>query len=462
MNCCRSWKISGCVRAGFDMEPTLLEILDAREKRAEKQKQLLSRYGQPLLCFTMNIPGPVKLDRDIRLGFYVGCRLLDDALRGLKLLYREEEVAVTGCQAWYVVEAPARQLKEIAVDLEETDLIGRLFDMDVLDTDGKKLSREDMGKPRRKCLLCNNDAAVCARSRAHGLEQLQDRTGFLLYMAARQYHCEYIAVRAWLALQQEVSTTPKPGLVDRSNNGAHKDMDLRHFFISANALRPYFADCAREGYLTRDLPPEETFQKLRPLGMEAEKTMLEATGGVNTHKGAIFSLGLLCAAAGRLPAEDLTPEKLLRECAVMTKGLTERDLGHVTRETAATAGEKLYALYGVTGIRGQAEAGFPAVRDTGLPVLRQGLKQGLSLNDAGCATLLHLLCAAEDTNLIKRGGMETAQQIRQEIRVLLDAEPYPAPDKISALDGEFIKKNLSPGGSADLLALTYFLHFLCR
>lgn len=444
------------------MEPTLIEILDAREQRVQKQKELLQTYQKPLLCFTMNIPGPVKLDRDISLGFYVGCRLLEDALRGIRILYREQEQANTGCQAWYVVDLPVRKLKEIALDVEDTELIGRLFDMDVLDTDGSKLSREDMGRPRRKCLICDNDAALCARSRAHGLEQLQDRTGFLLYMAARQYHCEYIAVNAWLALQQEVSTTPKPGLVDRHNKGAHTDMDLRHFFVSANALRPYFAQCAQEGYLTRDLLPKETFQKLRPLGMEAEKTMLEATGGVNTHKGAIFSLGLLCAAAGRLSVEDLVPEKLLGECAAMTQGLVEADLGSVTAESAVTVGEKLYAAYGITGIRGQAEQGFPAVRDTGLPVLRQGMKQGLSLNDAGCAALLHLLCNSDDTNLIKRGGMETAQQIRQEIRDLLDAEPYPAPEKIAELDREFIQKNLSPGGSADLLALTYFLHFLCR
>ena len=444
------------------MEPTLAEILDAREQRVMKQKELLARYGQPLLCFTMNIPGPVKLDRDVSLGFYVGCRLLDDALRGAKILYRETEQENTGCQAWYVVEIPPEKLKEIAMELEDTPYIGRLFDMDVLDAAGKKLSRQDMGQQARKCLICDKDAVICARSRAHGLTELQDRTGFLLYIAAREYYCEYVAVQAWLALQQEVNTTPKPGLVDRNNKGAHKDMDLRHFFVSANALRPYFTQCAQEGYLTRDEAPEETFRRLRPLGMEAERTMLRATGGVNTHKGAIFSLGLLCAAAGRLGTDALTPETLLGECAAMTKGLVERDLGSITPKTAKTFGEKLYAEQGITGIRGQAEQGFPAVKDTGLPVLRQGLQQGLSLNDAGCAALLHLLCAADDTNLIKRGGMETAQNVRQAIQTLLDADPYPDTEKITELDNDFIQKNLSPGGSADLLALTYFLHFLCR
>lgn len=444
------------------MEPTLIEILDAREQRVQKQKELLQTYQKPLLCFTMNIPGPVKLDRDISLGFYVGCRLLEDTLRGIRILYREQEQANTGCQAWYVVEMPARDLKEIAMELEDTELIGRLFDMDVLDPQGKKLSRTDLGHPRRKCLLCDNDAVVCARSRAHGLAELQDRTGFLLYMAARQYYCEYIAVQAWLALQQEVTTTPKPGLVDRNNSGAHKDMDLRHFFVSANALRPYFADCAREGFLSRDEAPAETFRRIRPLGVAAEKTMLEATGGVNTHKGAIFSLGLLCAAVGRVEVSRLTPGDLCTECAAMTKGLVEADLSGITEDLAVTPGQQLYVRYGITGIRGQAESGFPAVRDVGLPMLRRGLKQGLSLNDAGCATLLHLLCTAEDTNLIKRGGRETASEIQQAIGDLLETEPYPAPDRIAALDREFIEKSLSPGGSADLLALTYFLHFLCK
>ena len=269
-----------------------------------------------------------------------------------------------------------------------------------------------------------------------------------------------IATRAYFALSQEVTTTPKPGLVDGNNSGAHKDMGIRHFFVSANALRPYFCDCAEQGFVTRDQDPKKTFAAIRPLGMEAEKTMLKATHGVNTHMGAIFSLGLLCAAMGRLSPDDWTAEKLLPECAAMTAGIVAADLGGVTTDNARTAGERLYAAYGVTGVRGQAQAGFPAVSQVGLPILRQGLAQGLSLNDAGSVTLLHLIAAADDTNLIHRGGREKQLAVKAQLADLLKDTPFPEKAVIEELDQQFIRENLSPGGSADLLAMCYLLFFL--
>ena len=444
------------------MEVSLQEILTAREKRVQRQKQLLETYNKPLLCFTMNIPGPIKLDRDISIGFHVGMWMLRDALPPKPVLHKEHHILSTGCESYYVVDMPALELKKLAVDLEETDPIGRLFDMDVLDADGKKLSRGELNLPRRTCLLCDNDTAVCARSRAHSLEELGDRTGFLLYLCARQWMSEYIATRAYFALSKEVSTTPKPGLVDGNNSGSHKDMDLRHFFASANALRPFFCRFAETGFLTRDLPAEETLKTLRPIGMEAEAAMLKATRGVNTHKGAIFSLGMLCAAAGRLSPEKWQPERLLRECAAMAQGIVSRELGAVTEETAKTFGEQLYATYGIGGIRGQAEAGFPAVLQAGLPVLQSGIKQGLSLNDAGACTLLHLLAATDDTSLIHRCDRKTQLQLQKEISAVLTNTPYPSMETIQEMDKAFIEKNLSPGGSADLLAMTYFLYFLLQ
>jgi holo-ACP synthase/triphosphoribosyl-dephospho-CoA synthase len=358
------------------------------------------------------------------------------------------------------VDLPAQELKQLAMDLEDTDPIGRLFDMDVLDTDGKKLSREELGKARRKCLLCDRDAAICARSRAHGLDALQDRTGFLLYLSARQWMTEFVAVKAFLALTQEVSATPKPGLVDRRNQGAHKDMGVMHFFASANALRPYFCRFAEAGFLTRDMAPEETFAKIRAIGLEAEQAMYKATHGVNTHKGAIFSIGLVCAAAGRLSPEDWQAEKLLGACAAMTKGLVANDFAGVTEQTAKTAGERIFAQYGISGVRGQAEAGFPAVLHTGLPVLEEGLAAGLSMERAGCAALLSMLTATADTNLLARSDRQTAQKVSREVALLLAKNRYPDGQVLSALDEAFVEKNLSPGGTADLLSAVYFLHFL--
>ena len=442
------------------MNELLHEILAARELRAQKQRALLDKFGVPLLCFTMNIPGPVKFDRDVSIGFHLGNWLLKESLKGRKVLHFESSTAITGCEAFYVVDMPARELKQLAVELEQIDPIGRLFDMDVLTPDGQKVSREELGYPKRKCLLCDQDAVVCAGRRTHSADQLRRQSGFYLYIAARQWMCEYIATRAYFALNQEVSTTPKPGLVDGKNTGAHKDMDIRHFFASANALRPYFCNFAEQGFLTRDLPAQETLAAIRPMGLEAEQAMLKATHGVNTHKGAIFRLGIMCAALGRLSPDLWQPEQILRECATIAQGVADRDFAGVTAENAKTAGERLFADYGITGVRGQAQAGFPAVGDVGFPTLQQALEKGLSFNDAGAVTLLHLIAATDDTNLIHRGGRKKQLQIKQQIADLLQADPFPSMEVITDLDKQFIQENLSPGGSADLLALTYFLYFL--
>ena len=436
------------------MEATLQEILAAREWRVNKQRELLNTFQKPLLCFTMNIPGPEKWNQEISIGFTVGNLLLREELRNI--IHYERHCNTAGCTAFYVVDMPVQMLKQCAVQIENTVSIGRLFDMDVLEISGEKLSRNDLGYKPRKCYICQEDARVCARSRAHGLDVLQAKTKELLKEAA-QWLAEYIAVNAYFALNQEVNTTPKPGLVDRNNNGSHKDMGIRHFFISANALRPYFYRLAHAGYLTKDLAAKKTFETIRPIGVEAEKAMLQATGGINTHKGAIFNMGLLCAAAGRIPPHEWTADRLLEECAAMTNGIVTEDFKTVNLINAQTIGEKLFAQYGITGVRGLAEAGYPIVRDIGLPIYKSAIAHGCNANHAGSIVLLYMIANTDDTNLIHRSSRTRQLEIRKEIRNLLNNDPYPSIETIAKLDKRFIEENLSPGGSADLLAMTYFL-----
>ena len=144
----------------------------------------------------------------------------------------------------------------------------------------------------------------------------------------------------------------------------------------------------------------------------------------------------------------------------MTAGLVEADLSGITGETAQTTGEMLYAAFGITGIRGQAEAGFPAVENVGLPILRQALEKGLAFNDALCITLLHLLPVTEDTNFIHRSNLKKWNDTQKEISDFLQADPFPSLEAILELDRRFIAENLSPGGTADLLAVTCFLYLL--
>ena len=440
------------------MEISLHQILDARERRAARQRALLAQFGKPLICFTMNIAGPVKYSELIARGFRLGCTLLESQLQGegIPIVHFEQEEAETGCQAFYAVDCASAQAKALCVQIEEQLPVGRLFDMDVLSPDGRK---EERSTPRR-CLLCDQPAQVCGRSRAHSVEALQRRTNQLLREAVIAQDAREIARIAQQSLLYEVCTTPKPGLVDCDNSGSHRDMDIFTFMSSSAALFPYFETCARIGLETAELPAPEVFSRLRLPGKLAEQAMLRATAGVNTHKGAIFSLGILCAAAGRLPQLQRTPEAVCGQCAAMTKGITTNDFAGITPENAVTAGQKLYAKYGITGVRGQAEAGFPAVLEAGIPTLKAGLQKGLSLNDAGCAALLHLMAAATDTNLIHRSDPDTQKAVTEQISHLLQETPFPRRDVLETLDAAFIRQNLSPGGTADLLAITYFLQFL--
>ena len=435
------------------MEDAMMEILAAREQRVQHQKDLLSRFQKPLICFTMNIPGPEKDNYIVAHGFELGSRLLTAALDKEKLLYTEKRVTAAGRESFFVVDAPAETLKRITVRLEDASPVGRVFDMDVITPEGAKLSRDALGLPGRKCLLCGQPAAVCGRSRAHDVQQLQEKTWQLLAEGVS----DDIARMAVQSLLCELYATPKPGLVDQNNSGSHEDMDIFTFLRSAAVLWPYFRRCARIGL--EGGRPGEIFARLRQAGIEAEQTMFHATGGVNTHKGAIFSVGILCGAAGTLlPEEWADPELVGNRCAALARGLVRRDFEFM--EKPETAGEKLFEQYGITGARGQAESGFAVARRTGLPVLEQGLEQGHSWNDSLCAALLHILAVTQDTNLIKRGNLAVLGQVQGAVHAMLMASPYPPREVLEALDKAFIRQKLSPGGSADLLAAACFFRFL--
>lgn len=446
-------------------EVTLPEMLDVRERRAARQRELLGQYHAPLISFTMNIPGPVKDSPLIRRGFWAGLALLEERLgrAGLPLLHREEREGHTGCEALWVSGGEALEIKRLCVQIEDTFPLGRLFDLDVLTPAGEKLDRELVGGGGRDCIVCGAPGRDCAARRLHSVPQLQEAVRAILtgyfYAADR----DRAAVLATQALLDEAHTTPKPGLVDENNTGSHTDMDLAAFERSARTLTPYWSKCFELGREGAESPPEETFPALQRAGLEAERAMLEVTGGVNTHKGAIFLLGLLCAAMGRLwdpgaPCRD--PEALGAECAAMVAAATAAHWSELKThpERAATAGDNFYLQYGLTGARGEAAQGLPGAVNIALPVYETALAQGLDHNHAGTAALLHLIARGLDTNMVRRGGWEGAQAAARETQALLDRAPFPPLDAISALDDAFIAQNLSPGGCADLLAGTYLLH----
>ncbi len=436
-------------------EVTLAQILESRDTRVQRQQELLALYRCPLICFTMNIAGPIKVTPLIERGFSFGLSRLLDLLPADSIRFQETETKPTGCQAMLCVDLEAVALKKICVSIEEESSLGRLFDMDVLDTNGLKLERQT----QRSCIVCGASGRECAAGRLHTVPELQAATHRILYEYFAAADAAQISENVVHSLLEELYTTPKPGLVDRRNNGSHTDMTLSTFFNSAAALKPYFEECFTIGQQTANNLPGDTFSLLRKAGLKAETTMFDSTKGVNTHKGAIFIFGVLCGAMGRLwkadaPLADL--ETLCAECAAVGATALE-DWKTVTDNTA---GERFYRQYGIGGIRDEVAKGLPSVVRCGLPAFYEARKHGLSRNDAGAVALLHLITRVQDTALYHRGGLEGAADAVAEAQALLDASPFPSAEQIVLLDEAFIKRNLSPGGCADLLAVIYFLYDL--
>lgn len=445
---------------------TLMEMLGAREARAMRQQQLLEEYHLPVISFCLNIAGPVKNSPVLRRAFREGLERLACAMLAgrLDVVHREEVDQPTGCEALWVVRGDGRAVKELCVELEDRDALGRLFDLDVLDPVSGKWDRTQLGQPPRKCLVCGKEGKGCASRRLHTVEELQGATQVILEDYFGKKDQQALGALAAKALLYEVCTTPKPGLVDRKNNGSHRDMDVFTFLDSTAALLPYFEEAVRLGMETRDLPPQETFRRLRQAGAAGERAMFRATGGVNTHKGAVFTLGTVCAAAGRLWTVEGFSKDLdaaLALCGEMSAQAVQKDFEAIRREGAHTTGQRLYLEHGLEGIRGELSRGLPAVAQIGLPTLRRRLEAGDSLEQAGVQVLLALMAQVVDTNLIARGGLEGQQWAMEQTKNLPQGRAATR-QETEELDRALIERNLSPGGCADLLAITYFLEFLSR
>ncbi len=257
------------------------------------------------------------------------------------------------------------------------------------------------------------------------------------------------------ALYREVALSPKPGLVSPVDSGSHADMDFTTFIRSLNALRHYFPEITRQGMAGPD------YAQLQPHGIAAEQQMLRATAGINTHRGAIFNLGLLCAAAGAQWASDgyCTPEHTCRLVAARWG----KDILASAGAAGNSHGARVHHQYGSGGARAEAAAGFPSAIDIGLPVYRNTLDATRSPQKAAVQCFFALMAELEDTNLLWRGGRQGLRFARQAARAFLANGGVHAANwgaEAQAMHAAFIERRLSPGGAADLLGVVLFLETL--
>lgn len=270
-----------------------------------------------------------------------------------------------------------------------------------------------------------------------------------------------IGEAAILGMLYEVSTSPSPGLVSPYSSGSHNDMDFFTFLRSTSSIAYAMYLCAQIG-MDND---EGILKKVRSIGLHAEKNMLESTCGVNTQRGLLFLAGIVCAAAGSCirKNKDVNRFNISEECSKICYGLVERELKSLDESSKLTNGEKLFLKYGATGIRSEIENGLPSVLNTSLPLLENALEKGIELKEALSHSLIGLMGVVEDTTVINRCGLEGLEIMRDEAKTALSLGGMIRPEgieHINYMEKLFGEKRISPGGAADLLAITVMIYEL--
>lgn len=267
-----------------------------------------------------------------------------------------------------------------------------------------------------------------------------------------------IGAMASKAILYEVSCFPSPGLVSPTSTGSHKDMNYYTFIDSTFAINKYLVLFANEGMKKDELP--KIFLNIKKIGIEAEKAMFKSTKDVNTHKGMIFLIGICTAAASYAIYHKKNFSDIQNIIKTMCAGISKKDFKNLNKKNL-TNGEKLYLEYGITGIRGEVEKGIPLAFDYGLNLYENSLS--LEENERLVHTLIGIMQFCDDSTVIHRAGIEGlnyVKNISKEVMSLGGVKTDIGKRMINKLNNDFIEKNISPGGSADLLGVTVFLHFI--
>lgn len=450
-------------------------ILAAREKRAFLRQQC-AVAGSGAMSVSLNIPGYPKCTPLFSAFF-------DQILTEVQRFFCAQRVRLDSkreiClddEAGHFYLVPLQQgaslplIKSLGEIFEETHPLGRVIDIDVTDQYAQPISSHKC-KP---CFLCEQPAIVCMREQTHTYQELRAAIALRVTNYLEQQRqtriCKQLAAIAAKAVLYEISLSPKPGLVDRWNQGAHQDMDYVTFLGSSAAIMVYFEELAVAGYIFREQDASRALPAIRTIGLKMEAAMFHTTGGVNTHKGLIFLLGLSLFTAAVLLAQHgaFQRTRCRQLIAQICQNLVQHELvSDVNAEQ--THGVQCFREYGSLygGAREEAEKGFPAVFEHGLPEFTSQLVSASEriaaeqMNEALIHTLLRLISVVSDTNILYRKNLQTLHEVQQQAQCVLNTQnQQEKAARYTALIDYCRRQGISPGGSADLLAVTVFFYFV--
>jgi holo-ACP synthase/triphosphoribosyl-dephospho-CoA synthase len=455
------------------MDNVLGKILAARDQRAALRGEI-STSGQASLSLNLNIPGYPKSDEKIHSCFEQVLIELKRHLLSHRILIdsSKEYCATDEAGDFYLVplhdnKVSIKQIKQATEKFEESHILGRLLDVDITNKEGEPISS---GKAKL-CYFCNEKPAlVCMREQNHSYTDIRQKIDVdideYLSQIKKDEICKDLAANALKSLLHEVALSPKPGLVDRFSNGSHDDMDFSTFVDSASVLSVYFKEIAEYGFSFTKNDLKDALPELRRIGLLMEEDMFRETHGINTHKGAIFLLGFsLFVSAYLISKNNFTYQAFVELIKDLNGNLVERELGRKLYNQDQTHGEVCFEKYGNKGrgIRGEIQAGLPCVFQHAIPVLESHLQKEKQINDkilhkSLTHALLALIANNNDSNILFRKGIKVLEELKQKAQTTF---VHFTDDKFECLYNDLIdyceKNHISPGGSADLLAVSYFI-----
>lgn len=446
------------------------EFLNHRETRVFHQEKLLkdTEEGVTLATVRVNYPGLEKSN-------YITDNIVNIICEDIyifnrkNIVYREIYKNKEGIIGHFIFNINHNEVKKRLIYIEENHILGRCVDLDVYYIDDIEsmmpalhgVSRGDIGLKPRRCFLCEEDARVCARSQSHSIDEIKEYfvkkyEEYVCYANERDklgYEISQLALKAMIA---EVSTMPSFGLVSPITKGSHRDMDYYTFLDSSFVISPFIKDMVNIAYSYEK--PKNIFEAIRAIGIRCEEEMFKATNGVNTHKGMIFLIGIVASAIGKALYEKLPFQEVENILKDMCENILD-DFINLGEKEKLTHGEKLYLKYGFTGIRGEVKKGLSNIFQEILPYYEELELKG---NNLYSQILLKLISSVEDSTIVHRQNIEKLYEVQRHAYEILKLGGFKTKEGTMAahnFEKQCINENISPGGSADLLALVIFLTY---
>ncbi len=445
------------------MTEILQKILLAKDNRANMRKTF-SAKKKISISFSLNIASYPKTNKNISQFFNLILTDLKNFLLANKIFIdNNSEINIIDEAGNFFMaivknkDITYSEIKQITEEFEENHKLGRFIDVDITDEDGKNVSSHK----KKLCYFCNEKPAiVCMREKTHSYSELQTFTlkkiNEYLFLENKNKTTKELSAIALKSILYEVSLSPKPGLVNFYNSGSHTDMNYYTFLNSSSALSQYFTKFAELGYgFNEDL--SKAISKIRIIGLQAEKDMFAATNNINTQKGIIFLMGIALFSASYVFYKDVnfTISNFQETVKKVCKDIVKNELQNL--KVYKTHGEKCFEKFGLkgAGARLEVELAFPTVVNFALPVLEKFFKENKKeeIELALRKTLLAIISENNDSNILYRKGEDALEKLKKISKdAFIDDKKY---DKVCKF---CIKENISPGGSADLLAVSLFLH----